>query len=75
MPVRVAMAGAGLAEVVSARFLGYREPPITRFGVAMFAWSKTFDIARQRDTLGPPLVPLDEAVERLVAWWRDSARE
>lgn len=75
VPVRVAMAGAGLAEVVSARFLGYREPPITRFGVAMFAWSKTFDIARQRDTLGPPLVPLDEAVERLVAWWRDSARE
>lgn len=74
IPVRVAMAGAGLAEQVSAHFLRYREPPITRFGVAMFAWSKTFDITHQRATLGAPLVPLDEAVERLVSWWQDPAR-
>ncbi len=70
MPVGLALTLAGMSEQVSARLLSYREPPITRFGVAMFAWSKTFDITRARTALGPPLVELDETVERLAAWWQ-----
>jgi nucleoside-diphosphate-sugar epimerase len=70
MPVRPALTLATWSERLSAGLLDYREPPITRFGVAMFAWSKTFDITKARTDLGPPLVPLDAAVDRVVDWWR-----
>jgi nucleoside-diphosphate-sugar epimerase len=52
-------------------FLG--EPPITRFGVSVFAWSKTFNVARALRDLGPPSVPLQEGVDRFVAWQRTQA--
>jgi hypothetical protein len=67
VPVRAAMALAGAAEVFSAALLGYREPPLTRFGVSMLAYSRTFDAAKCQRDLGPPAVPLAEGVERLVA--------
>jgi nucleoside-diphosphate-sugar epimerase len=67
VPVGVAATLAGLAEWVSARFLDYAEPPITRFGVSVLARSKTFDVTRCLDDLGPPAVPLAEGVRRLVA--------
>lgn len=73
VPVGLALRLATLSEQLSARLLNYREPPITRFGVAMFAWSKTFDVTKARRDLGPPLVPLPQAVDRLVAWSRTSA--
>jgi nucleoside-diphosphate-sugar epimerase len=44
------------------------EPPITRFGVGVFAYSKTFDVSRTLSDLGPPSVTLDEGVERFIAW-------
>lgn len=44
------------------------EPPITRFGVAVFTQSKTFDVTRALRDLGPPSVSLEEGVERFVAW-------
>ncbi|MES1242789.1 MAG: NAD(P)-dependent oxidoreductase [Acidobacteriota bacterium] len=69
VPLGLAMAMAGLSERVSAAFLNYREPPITRFGVSVFAWSKTFDVRRCLDLLGPPPVSLAEGVERLAAAW------
>jgi len=47
-------------------FLG--EPPITRFGVSVFAWSKTFDVNRCLSILGPPSVSLDAGVEEFVRW-------
>lgn len=67
VPVTAAMALAGVAEVISAAALGYREPPLTRFGVSMLAYSRTFDAAKCQRDLGPPAVPLAEGVERLVA--------
>ena len=67
VPVRVATALAGTAELVSAAFLGYAEPPITRFGVSVLAHTKTFDVARCLRDLGAPPVSLAEGVERLVA--------
>ena len=69
VPVGLAMAAAGLAEQVSARVLGYREPAITRFGISMFAYSKTFDAARARAAFGPPPLSLAECVDGIVASW------
>lgn len=71
VPVALAMAIARIAELASATLLDWREPVITRFGVSVFAWSKTFDVALCRSTLGPPHIALEEAVERYVRWCRD----
>lgn len=46
------------------------EPPATRFGVGVFAYSKTFDPARTLADLGAPSVSLDEGVQRFIAWQR-----
>ena len=66
VPVAVAAAVAGAAEQVSALLLGYREPPLTRYGVSVLARSKTFDVSHCLRDLGAPPVDLDEAVDRLV---------
>jgi nucleoside-diphosphate-sugar epimerase len=70
VPVGAAFAVARLMEWGSRFLGGYREPPITRFGVEVMAYSKTFDVSRAISTLGPPPVSLAEGVERFVAWQR-----
>ncbi|MEO6993842.1 MAG: NAD(P)-dependent oxidoreductase [Lacunisphaera sp.] len=47
-------------------FLG--EPPLTVFGVSVFAYSKTFDVRRTIRDLGPPSVSLSEGVAKFIAW-------
>ena len=64
---------ARLAEWVSAGLLGYREPPLTRFGVAVFAYSKTFDVRKCLAELGPPAVSVEEGLARFVAWWQQQS--
>lgn len=70
LPVWAAMTGARAAEEISARWQDYREPLITRYGISMFAWSKTFDISRTRAALGEPLLSLSEGVDQLVDWYK-----
>jgi len=70
VPVGVAFAIAGMMEWGSRVFGGYREPPITRFGVEVMAYSKTFDVTRAIAVFGPPPVSLEEGVERFVRWQR-----
>jgi nucleoside-diphosphate-sugar epimerase len=70
VPVGVAFALAGFMEWGSRTFAGYREPPITRFGVEVMAYSKTFHVAKAVGLFGPPPVSLAEGVERFVAWQR-----
>jgi len=70
IPVNVAFAIAGLMEWGSRVFAGYREPPITRFGVEVMAHSKTFDVSRMLAAFGPPPVSLEEGVNRFVQWQR-----
>jgi nucleoside-diphosphate-sugar epimerase len=36
--------------------------------VGVFAYSKTFDVSRALQDLGPPSVSLDEGVERFITW-------
>ncbi len=71
--LRAAMLTAGLLEGFYALCLPDREPPLTRFGVHVFAYSKTFDVSRMLVTMGPPRVPLREGVERTVAWVKGGA--
>ncbi len=65
-----AMRLAGLIETLyrAAPFLG--EPPITRFGVSVFAYSKTFNVAKTLRDLGPPSISVSEGVARFVDWQR-----
>jgi nucleoside-diphosphate-sugar epimerase len=66
--VSTALRAATVAEWVY-RFMHLQgEPPITRFGVGVFAYSKTFDVSRALQDLGPPSVSLEEGVERFIAW-------
>lgn len=66
--IRAAFVAAGLAEV-AWRLLRLRgEPPVTRFGVGVFAWSKTFDVRKALADLGPPSVSIERGVEEFVRW-------
>jgi nucleoside-diphosphate-sugar epimerase len=44
------------------------EPPITKFGVNVFAYSKTFDVSRSLEAFGPPPVGVKEGLRRFVQW-------
>jgi nucleoside-diphosphate-sugar epimerase len=43
------------------------EPPITRYSVIVYAYSKTFDARRCRELFGPPAVSVREGLDRVVA--------
>lgn len=70
IPVARAMLVAGLVEQVYSvlPFLG--EPPVTRFGVSVFAYSKTFNVTKSLRDLGPPTVSISDGVNRFVQWQR-----
>jgi len=74
LPVKMAMAMAAAVEGVyrAMPFLG--EPPITRFGVGIFAYSKTFDVSKAVAVLGPPSVSLQDGIARFVEWQRSSLK-
>ena len=69
--VRTAMAAAAVTETMYRVLRLPGEPPVTRFGVGVFAWSKTFDVTRALTDLGPPSVTLAEGVEAFVRWQRE----
>lgn len=69
-----AMAAAGVTEAVWTLLRRPGEPPVTRFGVGVFAWSKTFDVRRMLDALGPPSVSIDDGVAAFVRWQQDEWR-
>jgi nucleoside-diphosphate-sugar epimerase len=73
--VRTALLAASVTEALW-RVLGRTgEPPITRFGVGVFAWSKTFDVTRMLADLGPPSVSIADGVDAFVRWQQDQWRE
>jgi nucleoside-diphosphate-sugar epimerase len=67
MQVATALRFARVVEFVhrALPFLG--EPPVTAFGVSVFAYSKTLDAARAFRDLGPPSVDLEEGFRRFIA--------
>lgn len=66
--VKKALVAAGALETLYRWFLPGREPPITRFGVSVFAYSKTFDVAKMLSAFGWPQVSVREGVDRFVSW-------
>jgi 2-alkyl-3-oxoalkanoate reductase len=68
--VRSAMVLAGLIEAFHAVFLPAKEPPITRFGIHVFAYSKTFDVSKMIAAMGSPRVSQSDGLETTIAWVR-----
>jgi nucleoside-diphosphate-sugar epimerase len=68
--LRVAMTAARISEAAYRLLRLSGEPPVTRFGVGVFAWSKTFDVTRAISAFGPPTVDLHRGVTEFVAWQR-----
>lgn len=68
--IATAMRAAGALEWLYRTLHLSAEPPITQFGVGVFAFSKTFDVSRALTDLGPASVSLSEGVDRFVAWQR-----
>jgi nucleoside-diphosphate-sugar epimerase len=71
---RVSVAAAMRAARWTERLYGWLhllgEPPITTFGVSVFAYSKTFDVSRCRAAFGPPPIGVHEGLRRFVEWQR-----
>lgn len=72
---KTAMRVAGGLELFHRIFLPKVEPAITKFGVHVFRYSKTFDVTRMKNLLGPPRVNLTEAKQLTVEWFRDSPED
>ncbi|MBT5018788.1 NAD(P)-dependent oxidoreductase [Planctomicrobium sp.] len=70
-----AMRVAGGLELFHRIFLPRIEPAITKFGVHVFRYSKTFDVTKMKQLLGPPKVNLKEAKRLTVDWFRQSLSE
>lgn len=51
-------------------FLG--EPPITQFGIHVFALSKTFKPDKMISKFGHPKIKVEEGVERFCSWYKNS---
>ena len=68
--LRTAMLAARGSEAIYRVLRLSGEPPVTRFGVGVFAWSKTFDVSRAIAAFGPPSTSLEHGVERFVEWQR-----
>lgn len=68
-----AMRLAGGLELFHRLFLPSVEPAITRFGVHVFRYSKTFDVSRMKSIFGSPKIDLETAKRLTVEWFRQSA--
>jgi nucleoside-diphosphate-sugar epimerase len=71
VPLAKAMRIARIVEWAYRTFAPSKEPPITRYGVGVLAWSKTFDPEKCRRVLGPPSVPLRDGIERFIEWEKE----
>ena len=67
---RTARSAAFVAELMWTALRLRGEPPVTRFGVDVLCFSKTFDIAKARAVLGEPSQTLAEGIDAFVAWQR-----
>jgi nucleoside-diphosphate-sugar epimerase len=65
MPLWPAMLAAGLAETVAELLPGRPEPPVTRYGLGLFAYAQSLDIAKAGRMLGwTPKVSFEEGLDR-----------
>jgi len=75
IPVRIIKIPANLA-LKTARVLEWiyslqgikGSPPVTRFGITFFAFSKTFNSTKSFAAFGKPKVSIEEGISRFVDW-------
>lgn len=72
--VGTAMALAGAFELSSRWLQRWREPPVTKFGVASLAYSKTIDTRKAVGLLGAPPVSLDDGLDAFLQWQAERMR-
>jgi nucleoside-diphosphate-sugar epimerase len=71
LKISTAMRAARVTEALYKWLRLPGEPPVTQFGIGVFAYSKTFDVSKTLVSFGPPSVSLEEGVRRFVAWQRE----
>ncbi|MDX8466369.1 NAD(P)-dependent oxidoreductase [Mesorhizobium sp. VK23B] len=68
MPLVPAMLAAGLMEAVAIRLPGRPEPPVTRYGLGLFAYAQSLDLSRAKCLLGwGPKMSFEEGLDRTFA--------
>lgn len=68
IPRPLAMFLATLVEWTYRLLLPDKEPPITRFAVGVLGYSKTFDVSKSLQALGPPSITIEEGLDHFIAW-------
>jgi nucleoside-diphosphate-sugar epimerase len=74
VPYRLAHLAAHAAELAWTVLPLRGEPPVTRFGIDVLCFSKTFDIAKAHAVLGPPSMTLAESLDAFIDWQRRQPR-
>jgi nucleoside-diphosphate-sugar epimerase len=74
LSVGAAMAMAGVFEFASRWLQNWREPPVTKFGVASLAYSKTIDTRKATGLLGVPPVSLEDGLDAFLQWQAEQMR-
>ncbi|AZO24736.1 NAD(P)-dependent oxidoreductase [Mesorhizobium sp. M1E.F.Ca.ET.045.02.1.1] len=65
MPLAPAMLAAGLMETVALMLPGRPEPPVTRYGLGLFAYGQSLDLSKARCVLGwVPKISFGEGLDR-----------
>ena len=68
MPLWPAMLAAGAMEAVALALPGRPEPPVTRYGLGLFAYAQSLDLAKARRLLGwAPKIPFEQGLDRTFA--------
>lgn len=73
--IKKAMFFAGLIENTYRLLALKSEPPITKFGVGVLSYSKTFVPTKTQKELGNPIYTTEEGVERFVKWQLEEDRK
>jgi nucleoside-diphosphate-sugar epimerase len=68
VPYRLARLAAHAAELAWTVLPLRGEPPVTRFGIDVLSFSKTFDISHARAVLGEPSQSLAEGLDAFIDW-------
>jgi nucleoside-diphosphate-sugar epimerase len=71
LSVQSAFRAARVIELIYKCFYPWKEPPITPFGVHVFAYSKTFNVSKMLDVFGPPMKTVEQGVTDFVNWVKE----
>lgn len=71
LSVNTAMRVAKTAEFLSKTLAGWKEPPITQFGVSALVHSKTFNVEKMLNVFGMPKYTTEEGVNAFIKWYKN----